>query len=222
MDGRQAKDRLYEQFAVTGKAVSSPKRIELLELLAQRRHTVEALARATGMTVTNTSAHLQVLRRAGLVEHRKHGTEAWYGLTGDDVVSLVVTLRDLARSRLPEVDRVVRDYFVSRDSLEPVSRAELVERAGRGSVVILDVRPAEEFAAGHIPGALSVPLDRLDENLARLPRRRTIVAYCRGPYCVLAPQAVERLRSFGFKARRLDGGLPEWRLDGRPVATGTD
>ena len=222
MDGRQAKDRLYEQFALTGKAVASPKRVELLELLAQGEHTVEALARSTGMGVTNTSAHLQVLRRAGLVDSRKAATQVRYRLAGDDVAAFVVALRDLARSRLAEVDRVVRDFFVARDSLEPLSRAELIERAGRGDVVILDVRPAEEFAAGHIPGALSVPLDRLDENLARLPKRRPIVAYCRGPYCVLAPVAVERLRSLGFRAQRLEDGMPEWRLAGLPVATGTD
>jgi len=222
MDGRQAKDRLYEQFALTGKAVASPKRVELLELLAQSGHTVEALARATGMTVTNTSAHLQVLRRAGLVEAEKEATRVRYRLAGDDIAAFVVALRDLARSRLPEIDRVVRDFFVARDELEPLTRAELVARAKRGEVVILDVRPAQEFAAGHIPGALSIPLERLDENLARLPKRRPVVAYCRGPYCVLAPVAVERLRAAGFKARRLEDGMPEWRLAGLPVATGMD
>ena len=222
MDGREAKDRLYEQFARTGKAVASPRRIELLELLAQGDRTVEGLAHATGMGVTNTSAHLQVLRRAGLVDGRKAGTEVHYRLTGDDVVWFVVALRDLARSRLAEVDRVVRDYFVARDGLEPLTRTELVERARRGDVVILDVRPSEEFATGHIPGALSIPLDQLDAALGRLPKRREIVAYCRGPYGVLAPQAVERLRARGFKARRLEGGMPEWRLAELPVATGTE
>ena len=222
MEGRRAKDLLYEQFALTGKAMASPKRIELLELLAQGPRPVEALARATGMGVTNTSAHLQVLRRTGLVESRKEGTQVRYRLAGDDVAAFIVALRDVARSRLAEVDRIVRDYFVSRDSLEPLTRAELIERAERGAVVILDVRPAEEFAAGHIPGALSVPLDRLDENLSRLPRRRPIVAYCRGPYCVLAPQAVERLRTRGFQAHRLEDGMPEWRLAGLPIATGTE
>jgi hypothetical protein len=148
--------------------------VEVLELLAQGEHTVDALARATGMGVTNTSAHLQVLRRAGLVESQKRGTQVWYRLAGDDVASFVVSLRDLARSRLAEVDRVVRDYFVSRDSLEPHSRADLIARAERGEIVILDVRPSEEFAAGHIPGALSVPLNRLDENLSRLPDRRLL------------------------------------------------
>jgi rhodanese-related sulfurtransferase/DNA-binding transcriptional ArsR family regulator len=222
VEGREAKDHLYAQFARTGKAVASPRRVELLELLAQAEHTVEGLARATGMGVTNTSAHLQVLRQAGLVDGRKVGTQVHYRLTGDDVASFIVALRDLARSRLAEVDRVVRDYFVARDALEPLTRTELVERAARGDVIILDVRPAEEFAAGHIPGALSVPLDRLEAALSRLPKRRQIVAYCRGPYCVLAPQAVERLGVKGFKARRLEGGMPEWRLAGLPVATGME
>ncbi len=222
MEGREAKDRLYEQFARTAKAVASPKRIELLELLAQGERTVEVLAHATGMGVTNTSAHLQVLRHARLVETRKQGTKVHYRLAGDEVAGFVASLRDLARARLAEVDRVVADYFAARDALEPISRAELVERASRGEVVILDVRPTEEFAAGHIPGALSVPLDQLDAALSRLPKRARIVAYCRGPYCVLAPQAVQRLRAKGFTALRLVDGMPEWRLAGLPVAVGDD
>jgi len=222
MEGREAKDRLYEQFARTAKAVASPKRIELLELLAQGEHIVEALARATGMGVTNTSAHLQVLRHARLVETRKQGTRVYYRLGGDEVAGFVAALWDLARARLAEVDRVVQDYFVARDALEPVSRAELVERAARGDVIILDVRPTEEFAAGHIPGALSIPLDQLEAALSRLPKRARIVAYCRGPYCVLAPQAVQRLRAKGFTARRLADGMPEWRLAGLPVAVGDE
>lgn len=222
MDGREAKDRLYEQFARTAKAAASPKRIELLEVLAQGEHTVEVLAEATGMGVTNTSAHLQVLRGARLVATRKDGTKVFYRLASDDVAAFVVALRDLARSRLAEVDEVVRDYFTARDALEPVSRDELIDRAARGDVVILDVRPPEEFASGHIPGALSVPLDRLDATLARLPKRTQIVAYCRGPYCVLAPQAVEQLRAKGYKARRLAEGMPEWRLAGLPVAVGEE
>ena len=222
MDGREAKDRLYEQFARTAKAAASPKRIELLEVLAQGEHTVEVLAEATGMGVTNTSAHLQVLRGARLVETRKAGTKVFYRLASDDVAAFVVALRDLARSRLAEVDEVVRDYFTARDALEPVSRDELIDRTARGDVVILDVRPPEEFASGHIPGALSVPLDRLDATLARLPKRTQIVAYCRGPYCVLAPQAVEQLRAKGYKARRLAEGMPEWRLAGLPVAVGEE
>jgi rhodanese-related sulfurtransferase len=172
------------------------------------------------MGVTNTSAHLQVLRNARLVDTRKDGTSVFYRLAGDEVAAFMAVLRDLARSRLAEVDQVVRDYFGTRDGLEPVTRSELVERAERGDVVILDVRPEQEFAAGHIPAALSVPLERLDAELARLPRGAQIVAYCRGPYCVLAVQAVERLRAEGFQARRLAGGMPEWRLAGLPVAVG--
>jgi rhodanese-related sulfurtransferase len=222
MDGREAKDRLYEAFAGVAKAAASPKRVELLELLAQGERPVEALAETTGMGVTNTSAHLQVLRQARLVETRKDKTRVFYRLAGDDVAGFVTVLRDLARTRLAEVDQVVRDYFDARDALEPVSRDELRDRTSRGAVVILDVRPVEEFAAGHIPGALSVPLDRLDASLALLPRRTQIVAYCRGPYCVLAPQAVEQLRARGFKARRLAVGIPEWRLAGLPVAIGEE
>jgi rhodanese-related sulfurtransferase/DNA-binding transcriptional ArsR family regulator len=220
VEGREAKDRLYEAFAATARAAASPKRIEVLELLAQGERTVDALARATGMGVTNTSAHLQLLRHARLVDTRKDGTRVFYRLAGDEVAAFVAVLRELARSRLAEVDQVVRDYFGARDSLEPVTRPELAERAGRGDVVILDVRPSEEFAAGHIPSAISVPLERLDDALARLPERAQIVAYCRGPYCVLAVQAVERLRARGLEARRLDGGMPEWRLAGLPVAVG--
>jgi rhodanese-related sulfurtransferase/DNA-binding transcriptional ArsR family regulator len=220
MEEREAKDRLYDAFARTAKAVASPKRVELLELLAQGERTVESLAAATAMGVNNTSAHLQVLGRSRLVETRKEGTKVFYRLSGFDVAAFVVVLRDLARSRLPEVDQVVRDYFGARDALEPVGREELLQRAGTGKVVILDVRPVQEYLAGHIPGALSVPLDQLDATLARLSKRREIVAYCRGPYCVLAPQAVEKLRANGYKARRLADGLPEWRLAGLPVAVG--
>jgi rhodanese-related sulfurtransferase/DNA-binding transcriptional ArsR family regulator len=220
VDGREAKDRLYETFARTARAAASPKRIELLELIAQGERTVEALAQAAGMGVKNASAHLQVLARSGLITGRRQGTNVFYRLAGEDVAAFVAAVRDLARSRLAEVDQVVRDYFLARDALEPVSRAELAERASRGQVVVLDVRPAEEFAAGHIPGALSVPLAGLDEALTRIPWCAEIIAYCRGPYCVLAPQAVERLRARGYRARRLAGGLPEWRLAGLPVAAG--
>jgi rhodanese-related sulfurtransferase/DNA-binding transcriptional ArsR family regulator len=222
VEGREAKDRLYEAFARTAKALASPKRIELAELMAQGEHTVEALAQATGMGVTNTSAHLQVLARSRLVAARKHGTKVFYRLASDDVAAFVVALRNLARSRLAEVDQVVRDYFTARDALEPLTREGLVDLAERGEVIILDVRPTAEFTAGHIPSALSVPLDQLSQALARLPRRREIVAYCRGPYCVLAPEAVQRLRANGYRARRLADGLPEWRLAGLPVAEGIE
>ena len=222
MDGRPVKDALYEQFARLAKAVAHPKRIEILEVLAQGERSVERLAAITAMGMTNTSAQLQVLRQARLVETRKEGTRVLYRLAGDEVAGFVAGLRDLARVRLAEVDRVVRDYFEARDALEPLSRAELVERAARGEVVILDVRPAEEFVAGHIPGAVSAPLGELDTLAARLPKRKEVVAYCRGPYCVLAPQAVELLRRRGLRARRLADGLPEWRRAGLPVAVGEE
>jgi rhodanese-related sulfurtransferase/DNA-binding MarR family transcriptional regulator len=220
LDGREVKDRLYAEFAQTAKAVGSPRRVEILELLAQREHTVEELSTATGLGITNTSAHLQVLRRAGLVDSRREGTRIHYRLAGDDVAAFVDALRKLARARVAGIDRVVRDYFESRDHLEPVTSDDLMERIKGGSVMVLDVRPTDEYIAGHIPGALSVPLDQLDAALAGIPKRAEIVAYCRGPYCVLAPQAVERLRSHGYRARRLDQGMPEWRLAGLPVAVG--
>lgn len=222
MKGREAKDRLYEQFALAAKAVASPKRVELLELLAQGERTVESLAAAAGMEVANTSAHLQTLRRAQLVETRKEATKVHYRLAGDDVEVFMAALRGLAESRLADVKQVVHDYFDARDALEPLGRDELVERAENGDVVILDVRPREEFLAGHIPGARSVPLDELDAALSRLPKQADVVAYCRGPYCVLAPQAIERLQAKGFNARRLVEGLPEWRLAGLPVAVGEE
>lgn len=220
MEGREAKARLYELFARSAKAVANPKRIEFLELLAQGERSVEALAEATGMKIANASAHLQVLARSRLVETRKQGTRVFYRVAGPEVPAFMVALRDLSRERVAEVDQIVRDYFVARDALEPVSRDELVARLGGGDVVVLDVRPVEEFLAGHIPGALSVPLDELDGALSRLSKRKEIVAYCRGPYCVLAPEAVAVLRGRGFRARRLAEGLPQWRLAGLPVAYG--
>jgi rhodanese-related sulfurtransferase/DNA-binding transcriptional ArsR family regulator len=222
MDPREAKDALHEQFARLGKVVAHAKRIELLDLLAQSERSVEALAHASAMSVTNTSAQLQVLRGARLVETRKDGTKVFYRLADDAVAAFLVSLRELAHVRLTEVEAVVRDYIDARDALEPISRDELVARAERDDVVILDVRPTEEFTAGHIPGAISAPLDELDTVAARLPKYRHIVAYCRGPYCVLAPEAVELLRRRGFDAQRLDDGVPEWRLAGLPVAVGAE
>ena len=222
MDGREAKDALYGQFARLAKALAHPKRIEILEVLAQGEHSVDRLAAATAIGMTNTSAQLQVLRSAGLVESRKVGPRVLYRLADDEVAGFVAGLRDLARARLAEVDRVVRAYFEDPGPLEPLSRAELVDRARRGEVVILDVRPAEEFAAGHIPGAVSAPLGELDRVAARIPEHREIVAYCRGPYCVLAPEAVELLRRRGRRARRLAEGMPEWRRAGLPVAVGEE
>lgn len=220
MDGREAKDALYEQFARLGRAFANPRRIELIDLLAQGERSVESLAEGSGMGVTNTSNHLQVLRRARLVVTRKEGTRVLYRLADDQVLVVTVALRGLARARLAEVEQVVRDYFLARDSLETVSREELMERAASGEVVVLDVRPREEYVQGHISGAVSVPFSELAEQLRRLRRDVEIVAYCRGPYCVLAPQAVELLRRHDFRARRLEDGMPEWRLAGLPTAVG--
>jgi len=218
--GRLVKDALYEQFARVGKAVAHPKRIELLDLLCQGERSVEVLADAAAMTVVNTSAHLRVLRESRLVATRREGTRVFYRLADDAVGEFFFSLRDLAGERYAEVDRIVRDFFDARDQLEPVTRDELLSRAGDGDVIVLDVRPSEEYEAGHIPGAVSVPLADLKGRMASLPRGAEIVAYCRGPYCVLAPQALDLLRRGGFAARRLEDGLPEWRRAGLPVVTG--
>lgn len=220
MDGREAKDALYEQFARVGKAVASPRRIELLELLAQGERSVEDLARASGLGLTSTSAHLQILRGTRLVVTRREGTRVIYRLAGEEVLRLVVGVRELAQARLAEVEQVVDAYFSARDSLAPVERDDLLAQATRGEVLVLDVRPREEFEAGHIPGAVSIPLQELRARLDELPGDLEVVAYCRGPYCVLAPQAVELLAARGIRARRLAAGLPEWRLAGLPVAVG--
>lgn len=219
--GRQVKDGLYEQFARIGKAVAHPKRIELLDLLCQGERSVEVLAKTAALTVTNASAHLKVLREARLVETRPAGTKVYYRLAGESVCGLFFSMRDLAAERYAEVEMIVRDYFQARDELEPITREELMARADDGGVVVLDVRPREEYDAGHIPGAISVPLGELEGRLDALPRDAEIVAYCRGPYCVLAPQALTLLRRKGYRARRLQDGLPEWRRAGLPVETGT-
>jgi rhodanese-related sulfurtransferase len=221
MTTRALKNTLYEQFARIGKTVASPKRIELLDLLCQGERSVDALAAAANMSVKNTSAQLKEFRGARLVETRKQGTRVYYRLADEAVCTLIFALRDLARARLTEVDQIARDYFEARDGLEPVRRDELLRRVQSGGAVILDVRPAEEHAAGHIPGAISVPLPELENRLAELPDGAEIVAYCRGPYCVLAPEAIGRLRANGFAARRLEDGFPEWKLAGLPVATET-
>ena len=220
--GQTPKGMLNEQFARIGRALASPRRIELLDLLGQGERSVESLAAETGMRIGLTSSHLQVLRAARLVETRRDGARIFYRLAGDDVYGLLAGLREVAHGRLAEVDQVVRAYLGSPDALEPIARDELVRRARSGEVVVLDLRPREEYAAGHIPGALSIPLDDLEEQLALLPPRAEIVAYCRGPYCVLAPRGVALLKRHGHRARRLEDGFPEWRLAGLPVATGAE
>ena len=220
MTGREVKDGLYGQFARIGKAVAHPKRIELLDLLCQGERSVEVLAQAATLSVTNASAHLRVLRETRLVETRREATKVYYRLAGESVCGLFFSLRDLAAERYAEVEMMVRDYFEARDELEPITREELVARTDDGSVLILDVRPREEYAAGHIPGAISVPLAELESRVATLPPVSEIVAYCRGPYCVLAPQALQLLRRHGYQARRLQDGLPEWKRAGLPVEAG--
>ncbi|MDQ3609984.1 MAG: metalloregulator ArsR/SmtB family transcription factor [Actinomycetota bacterium] len=200
-----------------GKAMASPKRLELLDLLAQGERTVEALATAAAMGVTNTSAHLQVLRHGGLVTARKQGTRVYYRLPDDDVARFTLRFRDLARARLADVEQAGRDYFGPAEDVQPVTRDELLARLRTGDVTVVDVRPPEEYAAGHIAGALSVPLDELEARLAELPADTGVVAYCRGPFCVYSSQAVRMLREHGHQARRLQDGFPEWRLAGLPT-----
>lgn len=221
MGNRECKDALYEQLARVGKAVASGKRLELLELLSQGERSVHALAAAAEMTVTNTSAHLQVLRQGGLVATRKNGTRVWYRLADDDVARFIIALRNLAHRRLADVERAAAAYLDQPGEAEPVSRDELRRRLQAGDVAIVDVRPAEEYAAGHIPGAISIPADELEQRLDELPDDVDIVAYCRGPSCVFSPQAVATLRRHGRSAHQLEAGFPEWRLDDLPVETAT-
>lgn len=212
---------LHEQLARIGRAVASPRRIELLELLCQGERSVEALAEATGMGVTNTSQHLQALKAARLVETRRDGTRVHYRAADDRVCRFVTDLGSVARARLAEVEQLARDHLDDPGALEPITRKELVRRLARRDVVLIDVRPEEEYRSGHIAGAMSIPLARLRLRLRALPKGRLVVAYCRGPYCVLAPQALAILRARGFRARRLEDGLPEWRAAGLPIASGT-
>ncbi len=216
--GRHFKNAIYEQFSRIGKAVASPRRLELLDLLRQGPRTVEVLARASDQSLANTSQHLQVLRRARLVESEREGRLVKYRLADETVCEFFRSLQRLAEDRLAEVERVTREFLEERGAMEPVDRHTLLERVHRGQVTVLDVRPPEEYRAGHIPGAISVPLSELDSRLAELPADREIVAYCRGPYCVLAIEAVELLRERGFEATRLEDGVPDWRARGFPVA----
>ena len=214
---RTEKSALYEQLARVGKAVSAPARLELLDLLAQAPRTVEALAGLTRLSVANTSQHLQVLRAAGLVESSKDGLYVTYRLASNDVAEFSVRLRRLAEARLAELDRVKDQFFATSADLDAVSGKQLLERMRRGEVVLLDVRPAEEYAAGHIRGAVSIPHDELKRRLDELPKDRRVIAYCRGPYCVFAANAVKLLRRRGFAASRIEDGVAEWRARGLPV-----
>ena len=220
MHGRAFKDGVFRQFSQIAAAFASPKRIEIIDVLAQAERHVEAIAGQTNLTVANTSRHLQVLKAANLVASRKEGLQVFYRLADPMVLEGYRSLQALAEARLAEVGRLVGDYFDSTDGLEPVEKEELLRRARRRDVVVLDVRPVEEFVAGHIAGALSVPLAELERRLADLPRGRRVVAYCRGPYCVLAAEAVRALRQRGVDAVRLREGYPEWRDAGLPVERG--
>ena len=216
---RDFKDRLYGEFARIGKAIASPHRLEILELLAQGERTVESIGAETGLSVANTSRHLQQLRQAQLVLARREGLFVHYRLSGPEVVGLVLALRLTAEQHLAEIDRVVADFFGDRNGFEPVAPDELARRMTNGEVVVLDVRPEQEFAAGHIAGARCMPVSDMSNRLDELPSDKEYIAYCRGPYCVYADEAVAMLRANGRTAQRLTEGYPEWWLAGRPVRT---
>ena len=217
---RRFKDAIYDQLARISKALASPRRLELLDLLSQSPRTVESLARETGQTLANTSQHLQILRQARLVAAEKRGLYVTYRLPDEQVAGFYRSLRVLAESRVGEIERITRDFLEARGLLEPVDQEALLERVARGAVMVIDVRPEEEYRAGHIAGAISFPLAQLEGRMTELPKRREIVAYCRGPYCVLAIEAVMQLRARGFWAVRLEAGVGDWRARGLPVATG--
>ncbi|MCU7809024.1 MAG: metalloregulator ArsR/SmtB family transcription factor [Candidatus Thiodiazotropha sp. (ex Semelilucina semeliformis)] len=211
------KHDLFAQFARVAKAMSNGYRLELLEFLAQGERSVDALAQVSGLSVANTSQHLQQLRQSGLVTNRKEGHKVFYRLSGMDVTALLNALRGVAERHLADVDRLVDDFLTVKDNLEPLPAQELLERAREGLVTVLDVRPEEEYASGHLPGAINIPLGDLEKHLDKLNHDQEIVAYCRGPHCVLAFDAVAKLRKKGMSARRLSGGFPEWILEGLPV-----
>lgn len=220
MEKRTFKSALYQQFARIGKALSSPHRIEMMELLAQGERTVESFTGELGLTMGNVSAHLQVLREAHLVEGRKEGLYVFYRLADDVVLGLLGGLRRVAEKQLAEVDRLAHSFLGDRADLDAVGFDELRSRLRSGTVVVVDVRPASEYASGHIAGAVSIPHDQLEQRLGELPRDQEIVAYCRGPYCVFADQAVKLLRSKRRRAKRLEAGFPEWKEAGLPVRAG--
>jgi rhodanese-related sulfurtransferase/DNA-binding transcriptional ArsR family regulator len=211
------KHELFTQFARVGKALSNGNRLELLEFLAQGERSVDELAKVSGLSMANTSQHLQQLRQAGLVSSRKEGLKVFYRLSGDDVIGLMDALRKVAERHVSDINVLVNTYLTVKDNLEPIPREELLERVRNGLVTVLDVRPPEEFAAGHVPGAVNVPLTELEKHLESLDPKHEVVAYCRGPHCVLAFDAVARLREKGVKARRLEDGFPEWKQAGLPV-----
>jgi len=214
---RAFKTQLYEQFARVGKALASPHRLELLDVLMQCERTVESLAQETGMSIANASQHLQVLRAARLVETRREGTSIYYRLASESVSALWLSLREVGEAHLAEIDRVVETFLQNRAHLQPITAEALLEELRRDQVILLDVRPVEEYQAGHLPQALSIPVAELEARLAELPADKEIVAYCRGPYCVFADEAVALLRTHGYQARRLEQGVADWRMLALPV-----
>jgi rhodanese-related sulfurtransferase/DNA-binding transcriptional ArsR family regulator len=214
------KQALFAQFASVAKTLGHAHRLELLEQLAQGEHSVDVLAQRTALSIANASQHLQHLRRAGLITSKRDGKYIYYRLVDDTVLDLLAALRRIAERSLAEVEQIVRCYFQARDGLEPVTRKELLRRIRQKTVTVIDVRPADEFALGHLPGALNIPLRSLKARLSKLDREQEIVAYCRGPYCVFSYEAVAALRAHGFKARRLEDGLPQWRAAGLPIVAG--
>jgi rhodanese-related sulfurtransferase/DNA-binding transcriptional ArsR family regulator len=217
MSSDPAKERLYQAIGRVAAALGSAGRLQLLEFVAQGERSVDVLATMTGLSVANTSKHLQALRQAGLVSARKEGLRVYYAIAGDDVSLLLAALRGVAEHRAADVEKLLQAWLAHRDELEAVPAREVLARVRRGLVTVLDVRPAEEYAAGHVPGAINVPVDRLEKYLSKLPKRKEVIAYCRGPYCLMSFEAVEKLRKRGFKAKRLQDGYPEWRAAGLPV-----
>ncbi|MBF0380883.1 MAG: metalloregulator ArsR/SmtB family transcription factor [Magnetococcales bacterium] len=217
---KAVKPQIFAQLSRIGKAVANGNRLELLEFLAQSERSVESLAKVANITIANTSQHLQTLRQCGLVTARKDGQKVYYRLSDRRVVALLSIMRELAEDHLADLEKLISIYLTSRDGMDPVPAQELLRWAREGSVTVLDVRPVEEYSAGHLPGAVNIPLKELEANLSLLPPSQEIVAYCRGPYCVLAFEAVARLRAKGYRARRLEDGLPEWQLAGLPTERG--
>ena len=211
------KNKLFENFARVAKALASANRLELLESLAQGERSVDGLAQASGMSVANTSNHLRIMREGGLVQSRKEGTQVIYRLSGENVSVLLADIRQVAEKHLAEVQRIVQDNFNSRDKLTPVRRDELLSLVKSGEAMVIDVRPSSEYDAGHIEGAVNIPLESLTQRLSKLPKEQEIVAYCRGPYCMMSFDAVDQLREHGYRARRLEDGYPEWKSEHLPV-----
>ena len=211
------KSDLFSQFARVGKALSNANRLELLEFLAQGSRSVDSLAKIAKLSVANTSQHLQQLRQAGLVESRKDGLKVYYSISGDDVIGLLDSLRTVAERHISDVDKLVNTYLTAKDNLDPIPATELLEQAKQDLITVLDVRPKEEYAAGHVRGAINIPIEELEQHLQQLDCSHEIVAYCRGPHCILAFDAVAQLRQKGFQARRLEHGYPEWKIAGLPI-----